>query len=334
MGLLKIFNRFARKNLGFLVKRRSSLYPWQQEDDVRAPDEAGLPPGAVEYLISHNPRLLELERRYELFDPAVTTPSVWLKGTVDERSLRFFRGDSPYVWQRPGLNSHELAYALSYLALKSGSAEPILNKLTEDGLFGAMTIPMDGRLISRDLLDSVREIEFLQVHAGLGQSAHSVLDIGAGYGRLAYRLHQILPDTVSIYATDAFPQSTFLSEYYLEFRNAKRARVIPLDEVDAFLDRTEIEVATNVHSFSECTLEAIAWWVKRLADHKVRYLMIVPNAEARDGPVRCVTNNGEDMEALIARFGYKLKVREPRHAEPLVQRYGLDPAQLNLFELS
>ena len=327
-------NRFAGENLGFVLKRRSELYEWQKQF-VATPvtDGTSLPPGAIDYLRPDNPRLIALERRYETFDPAVIVPAVWTKGMVSERSLRFFRGDSPYVWQRPGLNSNDLAYAISYFALRSGSTNSILDALPEDGLFGAKTIPLDGRLISRDLLDSVREIEFLQLYAGLGQTAHSILDIGAGYGRLAHRLNQITPESVAIYATDAFPQSTFLSEYYLKFRKANRAKVIPLDEFDAFLASTPIEIATNIHSFSECTPDAIEWWVERLEKHKVRYLMIVPNGEARDGPVRCETNTGVDIEPILARFGYRLKVREPRHAEPLVQRYGLDPAQLNLFEL-
>ena len=334
MGLLAKFNRIAGENLGFMVKRRSGLYQWQKQSvDAHESDEASLPSGASDYLRSDNPRLLELERRYKIFDPSVTAPAVWVKDMVNEKILRFFRSDSPYVWQNPGHNSNELAYALSYFWLRSGSSKAILDALPEDDLFGALTLQMDGRLVSRDLLDSVREIEFLQVHAGLGESAHSVLDIGAGYGRLAHRLNQITPESVAIYATDAFPQSTFLSEYYLKFRGASRAKVIPLDEFDAFLASTPIEIATNIHSFSECTPAAIAWWVERLAKHKVRYLMIVPNGEAHDGPIPCETNAGDDIEAIIARFGYALKVREPRHAEPLVQRYGLDPAQFNLFEL-
>lgn len=336
MGFLATLNRFTGSAFGIMVKRCSGLYDWQQHQ-INAPDfdEASLPAGALDYLQPDNPRLLELERRYAAFDPAVITPSVWSKDTIDERSLRFFRGDNPYVWQRPGFNSNELAYALSYLSLKAGSAASILNKLPEDGQFGAKTVSIDKRLVSRDLLDSVREIEFLQVHAGLGNSAHSVLDIGAGYGRLAHRLNETTGANVSIFATDAFPQSTFLAEYYLRFRKAERARVIPLDEVEAFLASNPIDVATNIHSFSECTPEAIAWWVQRLARHDVRYLMVIPNGEARDGSIRCQINRGGgDMEAIFENFGYRIKVREPRHAEPLAQRYGLDPAQLNLFELN
>lgn len=334
MGLLTTFNRFAGARFGFMLKRVDGLYEWQRHVvQSEAPGETNLPAESIDYLRPDNPRLLELERRYAAFDPAVTTPARWTKGFVDTKILRNFRGDSPYVWQDPGLYSGEISYALSYLALKSGSTGPVLDALGEDGLFGARTFSLDGRLVSRDLLDSVREIEFLQRHAGLGLTAKSVLDIGAGYGRLAHRIGEVSPET-TVFATDAFPQSTFLAEYYLGFRKAERAVVIPLDEIDRFLDSNAIDVATNIHSFSECTTEAIAWWVSRLAKHKVRHLMLVPNGEARNGPIGCQTDSGEDIDAILGRFGYRLKVREPRYQDPLVQRYALDPAQLYLFELT
>ena len=133
---------------------------------------------------------------------------MWTDDKIDAGTLRNFRGDTPYVWQRPGLNSNDVAYLLAYYALKGSGARAILDQLDEDGLFGAYTHAIDGRLISRDLLDSVREIDFLNRHAGLGTSSLSVLDIGAGYGRLAYRLHQATNDDVKIFATDAFPHST------------------------------------------------------------------------------------------------------------------------------
>jgi hypothetical protein len=111
------------------------------------------------------------------------------------------------------------------------------------------------------------------------------------------------------------------------------AKVVPLDEVDDFLSATRIDVATNIHSFSECRLEAIEWWVTRLARAGVRYIMVVPNlVDPGDG--HCLTNAHEDMEEVFAEAGYVATVREPRHRDPQVQRYGVDPTWLNLFELT
>jgi hypothetical protein len=93
--------------------------------------------------------------------------------------------------------------------------------------------------------------------------------------------------------TDAFPTSTFISGYYLNFRGvADRAGVVPLDQIDATLNNLRIDLALNIHSFSECRPAAIDWWVSRLAAAKVRHLLVVPNAGAdHDGSI-LKTNDG------------------------------------------
>jgi hypothetical protein len=186
--------------------------------------------------------------------------------------------------------------------------------------------------VSRDLLDSVREIQFLRRHTALGTGHANVLDIGAGYGRLAWRLEQASDEGVRIFATDAFAPATFIAEYHLRHRGAKRAFVVPLDEVEALLAATRIDVAVNVHSFPECTPDAVAWWAELLARHRVGHLMIVPN-EGTEAGARCQFNNNEEMEPLLERFGYRIVAREPRYGDPLVQKYGIDPVWLHLFAL-
>jgi len=267
---------------------------------------------------------------YADFDPLVVTPTVWNAGKISAEDLLYFRGDNPYVFQLRSRSGNELAYALTYYYLRSGAARPILDAIDEDGAFGVHTWDFEGKQVSRDLLDSVGEIDFLQRHAGLGITVTSLLDIGAGYGRLAHRIAQVMPD-VTVSATDAFPSSTFLSEYYLRFRGS-RARVLPLDEIEATLAERTIGIATNIHSFSECSLIAIDWWVSRLARNGVRQLMVVPNLSAPDG--RCLTNRGEDMDAIFARHGYVCRAREGRYADPVVMRWGVDGITLSLFELT
>ena len=63
---------------------------------------------------------------------------------------------------------------------------------------------------------------------GIGRDAPlRLLDIGAGYGRLAHRLAESVPAT-EIMCTDAVPASTFLSEFYLRFRGVdNRATAVP-----------------------------------------------------------------------------------------------------------
>ncbi|HUQ14123.1 MAG TPA: putative sugar O-methyltransferase [Novosphingobium sp.] len=314
------------KFLDAKLSQKSSLYPWQinaSESLVTPGDSAGGP-------ANDDARLADLELRYGRFDPTVTTPFVWVNGKVSAEDLSRYRGDNQYVWQRGGLNGNDLAYALSYYYLKSGTGADLLRKMNEDGAFGALTIEVDGRLVSRDLLDSVGEIDFLRRHVGLGEKPLSVLDVGAGYGRLAYRMTETVE--AFVYATDAFATSTFLCEHYLAHRNSS-AVTVPLDEVDDFLGSTNVDIATNIHSFSECRIEAVEWWIGRLAKAGVRYLMVVPNSVASTGEPRCLTNDRQDMEAVFEAAGYSLVAREPRHRDPLVQRFGLDAAQFNLFQL-
>ena len=45
-----------------------------------------------------------------------------------------------------------------------------------------------------------------------------MLDIGAGYGRLAHRMSAAFPQLEDYCCVDAVPESTFLSEYYLRHR--------------------------------------------------------------------------------------------------------------------
>lgn len=295
-------------------------------------DPATLPDGAEAYLRADNPRLLELRARYGKADPQVTAPLTWTDDRLSPADMLYFRGDNHFIWQLRGPNRNDLTYALTYYHLKATGDDGLIDRLGEDGLFGAATFAIDGRPVSRDLMDSVGEIRFLRRHTILGEGRGNVLDIGAGYGRLAWRLEQAGGAEVRAFATDAFAPATFIAEYYLGQRGAERASAVPLDEVDALLAATRIDVAVNVHSFSECTPDAVAWWAERLARHRVRHLMIVPNGGTTAG-ARCQIGTGVDMEPVLERFGYRIKVREPRYSDPIVQRYGIDPVWLHLFEL-
>jgi SAM-dependent methyltransferase len=298
----------------------------------RTLDPATLPAAAAGDLRPDNPRLLELRARYAKADPRVTTPAAWTDDRLPPADMVYFRADNHFIWQLRGPNRNELTYALTYYHLIARGDDGLIDLLGEDGAFGAVTFAVDGRPVSRDLMDSVGEIQFLKRNTILGEGRGNVLDIGAGYGRLAWRLEQASGAQMRVFATDAFAPATFLAEYYLRHRGAKRAFAVPLDEVEALLAETKIDVAVNVHSFSECTADAVAWWAERLARHRVPQLMIVPNGGTTAGE-RCQIGSGEDMEAVLERVGYRIKLREPRYADPIVQKYGIDPVWLHLFEL-
>jgi hypothetical protein len=294
-------------------------------------DPATLPAGAADWLRPDNAALQALEARYAALDPAVTTPLVWGAGRLSDEDLLWFRADNHFIWQLRGPNKTKRAYRLTARHLAAAGLGPLLDRLGEDGAFGAFTMTVGGRTVSRDLLDSAGEIDFLRRHAGLGEQPLNILDIGAGYGRLAWRIEQATGEETRIFATDAVARSTFIADHYLRHRGARRAEVVPMDEADALFGRVRIDLALNVHSFSECRPEAIAWWLERLAKAEVPKLLVVPN-EGRSGGRRCEINGREEMAPIFARFGYRPAVAEPRYADPEVQRRGLDPTWLHLFE--
>ena len=79
---------------------------------------------------------------------------------------------------------------------------------------------------------------------------------------------------------DAVPESTFLCEFYLKYRGlGDRAQIVPMDELEQRL--SSYDLALNIHSFSECTYASIEWWLRKLKQLRVRYLMIVPNSPTR-----------------------------------------------------
>lgn len=329
MHLRRRLNAWLGRHFGFVVRRAEGPAP-RRSGSYR---EGPLPDDARAYLRPDHPDLRALNARYAAMDARVTTPVRWTEDHLPAEDMLWFRGDNAFVWQVRRPEQNALAYALCYWQLRAGDREGLLERFTEDEAFGVHAFDVDGRKVTRDLLDSAREIQFLVRRLGIDQGEWNVLDIGAGYGRLPHRLHELGNEQLRAFATDAFAPSTHICRYYLQLRGADRAQTVPLDEVDALLAGTRIDLATNVHSFSECTHEAIDWWVERLARHDVRYLLIVPN-EGRSGGAHCETKDGRSFEPILARHGYRLVAREPRYTDPAVQKYGIDPVWLHLFELA
>lgn len=316
-----------------LLERALSAFGWQQDPANKPAFNVGarLPADAESRLRPSHPRLLELRRRYSQFDRKVTTPLVWKDGYVRAEDLLYFRGDNAYVWQLRGPNMDLSGYALATYYVKSIDALGLLSKLAEDDYFGNFVFDIDHKVVSRDLLDSILEIYFLDRHLDLKGS--NVLDIGAGYGRLAHRMLGALPEVMRYLCTDAVPESTFVCEYYVGFRNlGERARVIPLDEIESTLGQQPIDVAVNIHSFSECTLSAVEWWSSLLARQGVKHLMIVPNGLHHGGEL-LLNNAGEDMRPAIERPGYRQVAKDPKYGDAAVQKYAINPTCHYLFAL-
>ena len=238
-----------------------------------------------------------------------------------EVDIRSFRGNSAYVWQQWDV-ADPFRYGLATYFTRLHDRLGLFERLREDGLFGAETYDVDGVLVSRDLLDSISELTFLDDEIRISERDVTILDIGAGYGRLAHRATTAFRN-VTYLCTDAVPLSTFLSDYYLGFRGVdERASVIPLDEIAQALGGRHIDVAVNIHSFSEAPFSAIEWWLNLIAENDVRHLLLVPNTDTRllskelDGPK-------VNLRPAIEERGFELVRMRPKYVSDFMQKHGL-----------
>jgi SAM-dependent methyltransferase len=291
-----------------------------------------LPPGAEEALRSDHPLLVEYARRYRGHSAAGASQwsGDYVSNTID---IRHFRANNSYVWQQWD-SADPFRYGLTTYYLRLHDRFGLFERLDEDGLFGAETYDIDGVTVSRDLLDSICELTFLEEEVGLSRGA-TVLDIGAGYGRLAHRATTAF-ENVTYICTDAVPLSTFLSGYYLQFRGvADRATVVPLDRIEEAITGTDIDLAINIHSFAEAPVNAIEWWLQLLARSAVRHLLIVPNTGPR---LLSKERNAPrvDFGPLVRQAGFELVRTRPKYGtSEFMQRHGLHgtfPMHYFLFE--
>jgi len=299
----------------------------------------GVAPADRAVLHAANPELQALRQRYGNLSDVMGKGRVWRRGHITAEDLLYFRGDNGYVWQFRDNNTSE-KYVLTYFYLRTIDTLGLLDILKEDGDYGVFVFPTgemdeDGRerFVSRDLLDSTSELLFLERALQISRRPGlKVLDIGAGYGRLAYRAVAALDNIDTYFCVDAIPESTFVCSHYLSRKGATRARVVPFDDQQELVG-DGIDLAVNIHSFSECAVEAVEYWLSRCAELKVEYLFIVPDWSAKGGEVLRLVD-GTDYRPLLAKYGYRLCLAEPKYQNPLLQRYGVSPAWYYLFRAS
>lgn len=277
-------------------------------------DSVPLPAGTEAALRLDHPDLAALRSEYARLQLPVVTHSLWNAQSFRNFDPRYFRGDNAYVWQyRQWRNEARMKQYLAVLDVQSRDTLKLFDRLEEDGLFGVWRFQYGKRPpVSRDLVDSVNEINYLEQHVGLSRIANlRVLDIGAGYGRLAHRLCAALPQIAAYDCVDAVPESTWLCRFYLGFRGVKPARCIALHEHQQLHDRYDL--AVNIHSFSECTLAAVRWWLDLVESRQIPWLLIVPNDPDAILSTE-VDGRRLDLVPEIERRGYTLANRQPTYA--------------------
>lgn len=292
------------------------------------------------YLRPSNPRLRALREQYASLEECALHRTVWKTSYVNQEvRLNSFRAEGGFMWDRRDGNT-EGGYLATAAYVSSIDCLSLLGRLKEDSAFGVSTVrTSNGDVVSRDLLDSIVEIYFLDRALGLANRENfQILDIGAGYGRFAHRVAEAFPNIGTVYCTDAVPESTFIAEFYLRYRGvSNRALVVPLPDVEHLLATRRIDLAVNIHSFcNECSRAAVVWWLSRLARHGVRYLMITPNAGDHGGRqllTREPDDTPQDLRPVLRAHGYALVRDEPKYLDPVVQAVGVSPTRHYLFEL-
>lgn len=218
---------------------------------------------------------------------------LWSASHAATIDLERFRAHNQYLEQRG-----EFPYKGVVEYLKQSGRWNLEQWHVEDGAFGCVTGEVDGRLVSRDMLDGMCEIAFLEKSI-LPMSGLRVLDIGAGYGRFAHRLLELWPKAF-VFCTDTIEVSRLACQKYLAFRKVTRAMVVRPEDVPLWLPR--LNLAVNIHSWSECTLDEVRSWMAVLDDISMPLLFIVPH----DGG-ELMTWGGPSYKPDLARHGWKLR---------------------------
>lgn len=267
-------------------------------------------------------KLLELEEAYKNikeFPLGVWEP---FQNGID---MENFRGESFYVAQfLYGNTPAKLFTQFGYLMDNQPTADEWnwLKIAKEDFEFGCLALQSEDMIISRDLLDSISEIQFIQdsLRFTYGEKI-SLLDIGAGYGRFAHRFGTIFPDS-HIHTIDAVAVSNYICGHYLAFRHMESQTTNwGLFDVSR-LSSEKIDCVVNIHSFSEQTPESISAWLDLIIDMNIKNLIIVPH----DDKWICCANDGShpDFRPILQSHGFKLERSRGKYPKSL-EKYASFP---------
>lgn len=146
---------------------------------------------------------------------------------------------------------------------------------TRDARFGGRLVETCLGPVTRMWLDSNVEVHFLYRHLPY-LDKKQVLDIGAGYGRLAVAIEDHVE---SITCVDAVPISTKICRDYTE-RFGADIKVLAIQGFINSVDSLKFDLAINIHSWNECTLEQVENWLAVLVEMKVPHLFTVAHGQA------------------------------------------------------
>lgn len=129
--------------------------------------------------------------------------------------------------------------------------------------------------VTRQWLDSNTELWFLDKHKMLKQN---ILDIGAGYGRLAV---SAAPYVKEYWCTDGVEVSQRVCQKHVDtYVHSNNVYVISPEKLVE--QKPKFDLAINIHSWNECSMSSIACWLDILRLLKVPYLFTVSHGQLAD----------------------------------------------------
>ncbi len=170
MGLISLAKDVVQRQLARSGYRLTRI---RQEDSAEYSSAASYastvawPAGAEAELRRDNPKLKTLRESYAAANLPMGVHSLWSdEGVHSQLEMAYFRGDNVYVWQLRNVRNHaRLKYYLYSQYIREIDTRKLLDSLGEDGQFGCWTFDYAGLpRISRDLLDSINELYFLDRH--------------------------------------------------------------------------------------------------------------------------------------------------------------------------
>lgn len=156
---------------------------------------------------------------------------------------------APLAWSIADRWMYTAAIRLLWeFALRHGDRDVLRLAEPPDG--NPLPVTYRGRLISQDLANSSLEVEAIRRTLG-GRSPHSILEVGAGYGRTAYVLLSVYPG--SVYTIVDIEPALSISRWYLSrLFPADRLRFLTPDQVEDVADGT-VDLAVSISSLQEMT---------------------------------------------------------------------------------
>lgn len=214
-----------------------------------------------------------------------TNEGMWAEwqNKIAENKHQFAK--SPFYVEQDSVPEEKYRELADYVSRKSPSD---LEGKLRDVEFGARAVETSLGGVTRMWLESQTEIDFLCRNLPKWGEAR-ILDIGAGYGRLAVPLDEI----AFVTCVDAVPISTQICRDYCA-RFAPLVKVLSLDEFEATYQNLKFDLVCNVHSWNECKLSQIKEWLAVLAEMKVPYLFTVSHGQMNHVPEPSYRAWGDD----------------------------------------